>query len=76
MLRKLIAVAFAGCAWLSFKPLAAQSFTLKQVMSGTFNSELKAAPVGSRVVWMANQEGRRNVWVAEATGDALAARVS
>jgi dipeptidyl aminopeptidase/acylaminoacyl peptidase len=44
---------------------SAQSFTLPQVMSGTFNSELQAAPKGSLVVWMANQEGKRNVWVAD-----------
>ena len=43
----------------------AQSFTLQQIMSGAFNSELQAAPKGSRVVWMANQEGRRNIWVAD-----------
>jgi len=46
-----------------------QSFTLSQVMSGTFNSELQAAPKGPRVVWMANQEGKRNVWVADAVSD-------
>jgi dipeptidyl aminopeptidase/acylaminoacyl peptidase len=34
-------------------------------MSGTFNSELQAAPKGALVVWMANQEGKRNVWVAD-----------
>ena len=45
--------------------VSAQNFTLPQVMSGTFNSELQAAPTGSLVVWMANQEGRRNVWVAD-----------
>jgi dipeptidyl aminopeptidase/acylaminoacyl peptidase len=44
---------------------SAQSFTLPQVMSGTFNSELQAAPTGSLVVWMANQEGKRNVWIAD-----------
>jgi len=44
---------------------SAQSFTLQQVVSGTFNSELQAAPVGSLVVWMANQEGKRNVWIAD-----------
>ncbi len=44
---------------------SAQSFTLQQVMSGTFNSELQASPNGSRVVWMANQEGKRNVWIAD-----------
>jgi dipeptidyl aminopeptidase/acylaminoacyl peptidase len=49
--------------------LAAQNFTLPQVMSGTFNSELQAAPTGSLAVWMANQEGKRNVWVADLAAD-------
>ena len=71
MNRKL-AVAFglgmaASCA-------AAQSFTLQQVMSGTFNSLLVAAPKGERIVWMANQEGKRNVWVAEVGGGSFAAK--
>jgi dipeptidyl aminopeptidase/acylaminoacyl peptidase len=50
----------------------AQSFTLPQVMSGAFNSELQAGPKGGLVVWMANQEGKRNVWVADlSTGDGI-----
>ncbi len=49
--------------------LAAQSFTLEQVMSAPFNSQLRAAPVGERFVWVADQEGRRNLWVAEAGSD-------
>jgi dipeptidyl aminopeptidase/acylaminoacyl peptidase len=57
-----LAFAAAGAA------ASAQSFTLQQVMSGAFNSELQAAPRGSRVVWMANQEGRRNLWVADLGG--------
>ncbi len=74
MLRKLFAVAFSACMFLPTTPLVAQGFTLQQVMSGTFNSELKAAPVGSRVVWMANEEGKRNVWVADTNGDTSGAR--
>ena len=52
----------------------AQSFTLAQVMSGTFNSELSVAPKGSRVAWMANQEGRRNVWLADLSAPNAAAK--
>ena len=56
---KLILVVFVG--WFSsiLTPASAQSFTLQQVMSGTFNSELQASPKGSQVVWMANREGKR-----------------
>ncbi len=56
-----VAVPFAGV----LSALSAQSFTLQQVMSGPFDSELHAAPQGSHVVWMANQSGKRNVWVAD-----------
>ena len=47
----------------------AQSFTLQQVMSAPFNSQLKASPMGQRIVWVADQEGRRNLWIAEAGSD-------
>jgi dipeptidyl aminopeptidase/acylaminoacyl peptidase len=40
-------------------------FTLQQVMSGAFNSDLHVAPKGSLVVWLANQQGKRNLWVAD-----------
>jgi dipeptidyl aminopeptidase/acylaminoacyl peptidase len=53
---------FAFC-FLSAAGLA-QSFTLQQALSAPFNSELTAAPAGGRFAWMANAEGRRNVWVA------------
>ena len=33
--------------------LAAQSFTLQQVMSAPFQSELRASPAGQRFVWIA-----------------------
>ena len=50
---------------------SAQSFTLQQVMSAPFSSELSAAPKGERFVWISNQEGKRNLWVFE-DGNALA----
>lgn len=49
-------------------PLHAQSFTIPQIMSAPFNSELQAAPRGNRVLWIANEEGKRNIYVAEAKG--------
>jgi dipeptidyl aminopeptidase/acylaminoacyl peptidase len=51
-------------------PAGAQSFTLQQVLSAPFSSGLQAAPAGGRFLWIANQEGRRNIWVAEASGSA------
>jgi dipeptidyl aminopeptidase/acylaminoacyl peptidase len=44
---------------------AQSPFTLEQVMSSPFPAELVAAAHGSRVVWVFDAEGVRNVWVAE-----------
>jgi len=43
---------------------AQQPFTLEQIMSAPFHAHLTAGP-GNRVAWTLNQEGRRNIWVAE-----------
>jgi Tol biopolymer transport system component len=46
--------------------LAAQGpFTLEQVLSSPFPSELVAAPAGARFAWVMNARGLRNIWVAE-----------
>src|SRR5437762_6114002 len=44
---------------------AQQPFTLEQVMSAPFPSELVAAPAGGKVAWVFNDRGARNIWVAE-----------
>jgi len=41
------------------------SFTLEQVLSVPFPTELVASPTGNRVAWLMNDQGRRNIWVAE-----------
>jgi len=41
---------------------------IEQVMSYAFPSELIAAPSGDRIAWLANDQGLRNVWVAEGPG--------
>ncbi len=41
------------------------SFTLEQVMSSSFPSELVASTSGSRVAWVFNAKGVRNVWVSD-----------
>ena len=64
MSRRFILAVLVGFIGVATLPASAQ-FTLQQVMSGTFNSELHAAPKGSLVAWIANQEGKRNVWVAD-----------
>jgi dipeptidyl aminopeptidase/acylaminoacyl peptidase len=42
----------------------AASFTLDQVLSAPFPSELIAAPGGGKVAWLLNERGARNVWMA------------
>jgi dipeptidyl aminopeptidase/acylaminoacyl peptidase len=44
---------------------AGGGFTLEQVLSSPFPSELIAARRGERVAWVFDAEGRRNVWAAE-----------
>jgi dipeptidyl aminopeptidase/acylaminoacyl peptidase len=44
----------------------AGTFTLEQVLSAPFPSELIAAPGGGKVAWMLNERGARNIWVASA----------
>ena len=48
------------------------SFTLEQVMSSPFPSELVAASHATRVAWAFNAKGVRNIWVAD--GPDFAAR--
>ena len=45
---------------------SAQQFTLEQIMSAPFASDLVAAPHGAAVAWITNERGARNVWVAKA----------
>jgi dipeptidyl aminopeptidase/acylaminoacyl peptidase len=47
-------------------------FSLEQVMSAPFPSALTAARQGSRIAWVFDAQGKRNIWVAE--GPKFAAR--
>jgi dipeptidyl aminopeptidase/acylaminoacyl peptidase len=53
---------------MAFLPLGAETFTLSDIMSFAFPSHLVVSPVGDRIAWVFNQEGRRNIWVAEGPG--------
>src|SRR5260370_23305004 len=44
----------------------AKTFTLEQVLSAPFPSELVAAPGGAKVAWLLNERGARNIWIAAA----------
>jgi dipeptidyl aminopeptidase/acylaminoacyl peptidase len=52
-------VAMAGAA-------AAIAATIEQYLGAPFASELHAAPGGGKVVWILNERGARNLWVAAA----------
>jgi dipeptidyl aminopeptidase/acylaminoacyl peptidase len=54
--------ALAGVAF------AQGSFTLEQVMSSPFPTELVASPKGGRVAWVFYARGLRNLWMAEPSG--------
>ena len=41
------------------------AFTLQQVLSAPFPSELRSAPALGRISWLSNAEGRRNLWIAD-----------
>src|SRR5262249_31584442 len=51
----------------SSRPSAQQNngFTLQQVLSSPFPTDLVAAPTGERIAWVFDAEGKRNIWVAE-----------
>ncbi len=47
-------------------------FTIEQLLSAPFTSEIVASPSGARVAWVLDEQGARNLWVAE--GPAFARR--
>jgi dipeptidyl aminopeptidase/acylaminoacyl peptidase len=44
----------------------AQQFDMKSVLSYPFPSELVASNTGSKIAWAVNEQGKRNIYVAEA----------
>jgi dipeptidyl aminopeptidase/acylaminoacyl peptidase len=52
--------------------LAAQSFSLEAVKSYPFTTELTASAQGTKIAWAADEQGKRNIYVAE--GPAFKAR--
>ncbi len=58
----------------TFPSAQSSSFTLEQVLSSPFSSELVAAEHASRVAWVFDAKGVRNVWVADGPDFAHSAR--
>jgi dipeptidyl aminopeptidase/acylaminoacyl peptidase len=62
------------CFCASGQQPAKAGFTLRQVMSAPFTSDLTAAPAHDAFAWVANVEGRRNLWVAVRSGTGYVSR--
>jgi dipeptidyl aminopeptidase/acylaminoacyl peptidase len=63
----LLLLAFALSALLAFAQSGrGAGFTLEQVMSAPFPSDLTAQPKGKRIAWAVSAKGVRNVWIADA----------
>jgi dipeptidyl aminopeptidase/acylaminoacyl peptidase len=45
--------------------VAQKAIPIERLMSSPFPNEMVAAPVGGKVAWVFNDEGVRNIWVAE-----------
>jgi dipeptidyl aminopeptidase/acylaminoacyl peptidase len=61
---KFLLLGFGLIVWSALSP-AQSPFTLEQVLSSPFPTELVAADHANRVAWVFNAKGVRNIWVAE-----------
>ena len=50
------------------KPAQPGSFSMEQILGYPYPLELTASPTGSRIAWVFNERGVRNIWVAEGPG--------
>lgn len=64
--RKLFALGLATLFAVVATSARAQTFSLEQVMSSPFPSELTVSKRGDKIAWAFDAEGKRNVWIAEA----------
>src|SRR5262245_40431475 len=72
VIAKHFAALFVGSLLLT-APSAAfpAQFTIEQILSAPFASDIVAAPEGHAFAWVSDARGRRNVWLAVArSGDA------
>lgn len=68
-MKRLALFCVVGLLILTLQVKAQKPFTLEQVMSAPFPTELTAAPAKGRVAWVFNTRGPRNLWVAEPAAD-------
>jgi dipeptidyl aminopeptidase/acylaminoacyl peptidase len=62
---RLIAVCTVALTLFSGSSAESQSFTLEQALSAPFASDLVASPQLGRFAWIENQQGKRNLWMAQ-----------
>jgi len=48
------------------RPIEARIFTIEEILSSLFPSNLVASPQGDLVAWVFNSQGKRNIWIANA----------
>lgn len=61
ILRSFLSASSALCLALAIQ--AQQPFTLSQILSAPYASELTSSPVGESFAWVEDAEGRRNLWL-------------
>jgi len=61
----LAAILLAATACLLCSSALAQSFSVEQILSSPFPTQLTASGNGSRIAWVFAQKGAQNVWTAE-----------
>jgi dipeptidyl aminopeptidase/acylaminoacyl peptidase len=71
-MRRWAGIVVVGMILLCGRMTAGQSLRLQDVLKAPFPENLIAAKTGSHIAWTMNQEGQRNIWVAE--GSDFAAR--
>src|SRR5690349_6423026 len=65
LITALLTISLALPAGQRASALKTTSFTLEQIKSYPFPNELPASASGSKIAWAFNEQGKRNVWVAE-----------
>ena len=64
-----LAAAMSLAAISSPAAAGAATFSIQDVLSAPFPTELHASPTGNKAAWIANDRGSRNLWVADVTAD-------
>ena len=65
MIKKL-PVLISFCLLLFAGKVYSQSFSVESVLAYPFPTELTSSPAGSKIAWAFNEQGKRNIYVAEA----------